>query len=76
MKKYLSLLLLLPSLAYAKPTYEVKFVCQQIPNNIHVQTFRADNETQAIMLTKDYYNNSTGYKNKGCQVTAVRKIFD
>lgn len=65
-----------PTLVFAKPTYEVKFVCSQYPNNTNVKTFTADSETQAILQAQDYYNNSTGFKNKGCQVTAVRKIFN
>jgi hypothetical protein len=41
-----------PTLAFAKPTYEVKFVCSQIPNNTNVKTFSADTETQAILQAR------------------------
>ena len=66
----------MPAMAVAKPTDDVKFICNQYPVNINVKAFPADSETLAVLQAEDYFNNGTGYKNKGCRVTAVRKIFN
>jgi len=53
--------------------YEVKFRCSATPQLTNSTYVSATSETQAALEGKKYFDNNTGYQNKGCSVTEVRQ---
>ena len=53
--------------------YVVWFKCSATPQYTNNTYVSGTSETQAALEAKKYFDNNTGYKNKGCSVTEIRK---
>jgi len=57
----------------SEASYVAEFKCQGSPNLTNSTYVSATSETQAALAAKSYIDNNTGYRNKGCTVTNLRK---
>lgn len=57
----------------AEARYEAEFKCQASPNITNTTYVSATSDTQAALAAKNSIDNNTGYRNKGCTVTNIRK---
>lgn len=60
-------------LAPVEARYEVLFKCAATPQYTNSTYISATTDTQAALEGKNYFENNTGYRNKGCSVIEVRK---